>query len=144
MRLLLWFLLASLLTLLESVESASSSISHTDTNNEKDFNDGRVTARALDLADSNMNTKHLRSDDVKETLEIGAIEEERAFSAMARAKMFLNKMVDSLFKLGYKNGITPANLKNEIGSKRGTRKIINSYTDWFEHVLKPGNVPKNV
>ncbi|KAG7376790.1 hypothetical protein PHYPSEUDO_012753 [Phytophthora pseudosyringae] len=160
MRLLVWVLLVTLVTLLSNAEAASSTVGNSDTTKSSKLESSQ--ARAL-YGEHNVNNHgYLRAlKAVEPTVDdLDADGEERAISfsnILNQAKTALGgtkagvsgqaaKMKDHatgiLFKRLYNSGATPTSLKSRLMGTNFGKSFLDKYNVWWKSVRKTAEVPK--
>ncbi|KAE8900665.1 hypothetical protein PF005_g30893 [Phytophthora fragariae] len=154
MRLLLWVLLATLLTLLSSTNASSSKLS-----NKPDAAnvDSTFPVPATYPGYNGKPSRGLRADEREVPGNDGSVEEERAFSVSnilnrgkqalrtrlsAQAQKLLEYTVKRAFIHAYKKGITPETLFNRAKMMGKNDPYVGEYKIWYDKVRATGKFPK--
>ncbi|KAE9284406.1 hypothetical protein PF008_g27164 [Phytophthora fragariae] len=144
MRLLLWVLLATLLTFLPSTNATSSKLSNPDAATV----DSTFPVPAAYAGYDVKRSRRLRADDTEVAVNDDSVEEERAFSVSnilnraskalrtrlsAQAQKALDFMVKRAFTYGYKHGVTPEALRARMMGKNN--HYVGEYKAWYDKVV---------
>ncbi|KAE8981267.1 hypothetical protein PR003_g24668 [Phytophthora rubi] len=152
MRLLLWVLLATLLTLLSSTNASSSKLS-----NKPDAAnvDSTFAVPATYPGYNGKLSRGLRADAREVAVNDDSVEEERAFSVSnilkrgtqalrtrlsAQAQKLLDYIVTRAFIHAYKKGTTPATLRARMMGENN--HLVGEYKIWYDKVRATGKFPK--